>query len=38
MQGALARGGVVEEVLPVRAGLEALFLEAVAGRVAEGQR
>jgi ABC-2 type transport system ATP-binding protein len=33
MQGALARGAVLEEVAPVRASLEALFLDAVAGRI-----
>ena len=33
MQGALAHGAIVEEVLPVRAGLEALFLDAVAGKL-----
>ncbi len=33
MQGALAHGAIVEEVAPVRAGLEALFLEAVARKV-----
>jgi ABC-2 type transport system ATP-binding protein len=38
MQGALTRGAVVEEVLPVRAGLEALFLEAVAGSAGGGKK
>ncbi len=33
MQGALARGALVEEVLPARVGLEALFLDAVAGKI-----
>jgi ABC-2 type transport system ATP-binding protein len=38
MQAALARGALVEEVLPVRAGLEALFLDAVAGKLPEAAR
>ena len=33
MQVALARGAVIEEVQPVRADLEALFLDAVAGKL-----
>ena len=33
MQTALAHGAAIEEVLPVRLGLEALFLDAVAGKV-----
>jgi ABC-2 type transport system ATP-binding protein len=33
MQSAIARGAAIEEVSPVRASLEALFLDAVAGRI-----
>jgi energy-coupling factor transporter ATP-binding protein EcfA2 len=33
VQGALAHGASIEEVAPVRLGLEALFLEAVAGTI-----
>jgi ABC-2 type transport system ATP-binding protein len=33
MQTALAHGAVLEEVLPVRLGLEAIFLDAVAGKL-----
>ncbi|HEY8120269.1 MAG TPA: ABC transporter ATP-binding protein [Myxococcota bacterium] len=33
VQGALAHGAAIEEVAPVRLGLEALFLEAVAGTI-----
>jgi ABC-2 type transport system ATP-binding protein len=33
MQTALAGGAVIEELLPVRLGLEALFLDAVAGKI-----
>jgi ABC-2 type transport system ATP-binding protein len=38
MQGALARGAIVEELLPVRLGLEALFLDAVAGKISGDAR
>ncbi len=38
IQAALARGALIEEVLPARAGLEALFLDAVAGKLREGAR
>jgi ABC-2 type transport system ATP-binding protein len=33
LQSAIARGATLEEVAPVRASLEALFLDAVAGRI-----
>ena len=33
LQSAIAYGAAIEEVSPVRAGLEALFLDAVAGRI-----
>jgi len=33
MQSAIARGAAIEEVSPVRASLETLFLDAVAGRI-----
>jgi len=33
LQSAIARGAAIEEVSPVRADLEALFLDAVAGRI-----
>ena len=36
VQGALAHGAAIEEVAPVRLGLEALFLDAVAGRIQGG--
>ncbi|HEU4430906.1 MAG TPA: ABC transporter ATP-binding protein [Myxococcota bacterium] len=35
---AIARGAVLEEVAPVRANLEALFLDAVAGRIQGSER
>jgi ABC-2 type transport system ATP-binding protein len=38
LQGALAHGARVEEVAPVRASLETLFLDAVAGRIQEEAR
>ncbi len=38
LQGALAHGAQVAELTPVRASLEALFLDAVAGRIAGGAR
>jgi ABC-2 type transport system ATP-binding protein len=38
MQVAIAHGAVIEEVAPVRADLESLFLDAVAGRIQGGAR
>jgi ABC-2 type transport system ATP-binding protein len=38
LQGALAHGAQVVELVPVRASLETLFLDAVAGRMAGGAR